>query len=333
MNTDEDKTVNEELVPIVDGSDEDEINPGGDPPAAKEEPAGEEEPAEDARTHNTEGDDDDDDDDKGDDNANRRRRQQRRLAQKRARERQEALLAQLARENAELKQRMAGVETHTITSIISSVDQRIARAEADAEQALSIFAAATDAGNGKDAAAATRIREQALEEARQLKAQREQIEASRQARQPEAAPAQPQIDPRVVSHASEWIKANPWYDPQGTTPESKIAKQIDQQLVSEGYDPASRDHWQELTSRLNEVFTAAQAGDDDTAEPRKAARRGPPTSSQREGTGGRALKPNEIYVAPKRKKAMQEAGIWDDPVRRQRALQEYRRFDADNSAR
>jgi hypothetical protein len=36
---------------------------------------------------------------------------------------------------------------------------------------------------------------------------------------------------------------------------------------------------------------------------------------------------SEIYVTPERKAAMQEAGIWDDPVRRNRVLKEYREYD------
>lgn len=324
----------QELVPVV---DDDDTDGGDDAPAAADPPAGEEPPAQDARVDNSDGDDDDDDaptGDKATDETNRRRRQQRRQAQKRARERQEQLLAQLTQQNEVMARRLAQLEQHTVSSVVSSVDARIAQAEADAEQALNIFAAATDAGNGKDAAAAQRIREAALEEARQLKARRAQL-AEQAPAQPET-PAQPQVNPAVVSYAKSWVENNPWYDPNLGNDESKIARQIDLQLVKEGYDPSTREHWAELTHRLNEVFSAAGGGDDGAGDPtpavQKNGRKGPPTSSTREG-GGRQLKPNEIYVAPERKQAMMEAGIWDDPVRRQRALKEYARFDAENTAR
>lgn len=322
----------QELVPIVDDEDE------GTAPAA---PAAEDPPAQDARLDHDADDDADDDGEPastGDaekDSANRRRRQQRRQAQKAARERQEHMLATMARENAELKDRLGRLEQHTVQSTLATVDARIARAENDAEQALQILAAATEAGNGKDVATAQRIREQALDEARQLKARREQLAAEPEPRREQSTG--PQVDPAVVNHARSWVEANPWYDPNLGNDESKIAKQIDEALVREGYNPASREHWSELTRRLNEVFTAARGADDDEGGEapkgrQTGGRKGPPTSATRE-TAGRQLRPNEIYVAPERKQAMIDAGTWDDPVRRQRVLKEYARYDAENTSR
>ena len=148
---------------------------------------------------------------------------------------------------------------------------------------MKALAAAIEAGNGKDAATAQRIREAATEEARRLKAQREQFAAEVE-REQVSQPAQPSgPDPRVVSHATNWIEANPWYDPNLGNDESKIAKQLDEQLVREGYNPASREHWAELTNRLNHVFSAAAEGDDAPADGAKnRVRKGPPTSSTRE---------------------------------------------------
>ena len=321
----------QELIPVVDDED------GGDPAPAAD-PSADDPPAQDARLdHDADDDDDGDTVSTGDtekDNANRRRRQQRRQAQKAARERQEHMLATMARENAELKDRLGRLEQHTVSSTLATVDARIARAESDAAQALDIHAAAIEAGNGKDAAAALSIREAALEEARQLKSRREQLAAEPDPQSGKPQPGQPQVDPSVVSHARSWVEANPWYDPNLGNDESKIAKQIDEQLVREGYNPATREHWSELTNRLNEVFAAA-AGDDPAPADKgsqNGGRKGPPTSSTRE-TGGRQLKSNEIYVAPERKQAMMDAGTWDDPVRRQRVLKEYARFDAENTSR
>lgn len=328
----------QELIPIVDDEDE-----GGTPPADAP-PAGEP-PAQDAKVDHeaTEGDDDGDDDEEsgeaGDkDETNRRRRQQRRLAQKRARERQEQLLAQQARTIDEMARRLQQLEQHTVTSTVQTLDARIAQAEGDAERALNIIARATEAGNGDDVVAAQRIREAAQEEARALKVERERLSA----REPDTPDEAPQVDPRVVRNAMSWVEANPWYDPNLGNAESRLAKQIDDQLVDEGYNPASREHWQELTQRLNEVFASANArGGSDGGEgdggggstaPARGGRKGPPTSAERGGSG-RATKSNEIYVAPERKQAMIDAGIWDDPVRRQRTLKEYQRFDAEQSAR
>ena len=338
MDTEKTPPEEQELIPIVDDEEGDTQPPADAPPAG-------EPPAQDAKVdHEATGDDDDDGDDDGDtgasgdkDETNRRRRQQRRLAQKRARERQEQLLVQQARTIDEMARRLQQLEQHTVASTVQSLDARIAQAESDADRALNIVARATEAGNGDDVVAAQRIREAALEEARALKAERERLNV-REPETPARTEGAPQVDPRVVENATSWIEANPWYDPNLGNPESRLAKQIDDQLVSEGYNPASREHWRELTHRLNEVFAAADAGggEDDagggSATPPRSGRKGPPTSAERGGSG-RVTKPNEIYVAPERKKAMIEAGIWDDPVRRQRTLKEYQRFDAEQSAR
>lgn len=248
---------------------------------------------------------------------NRERRRKRREIQKRARENAQRELQELRATVAMLSQRVAATETHAVNTNVQTLEQQLAKAISEVRQAETIIAKATEAGNGEDVVAAMRIRDQAIAEAQRLNAAKHHFE---QAAQHTTVPAAPQVNPAVVNYAREWMQANPWYDPQGRDRDSALTKAIDNELAAEGYDPASRDYWEELTNRVAE---AVNGGADNT--PAKPRRKGPPTGNTREHAPVSTKK--EIYVTPERKQAMIEAGVWDDPVQRQRYLKAYQAFD------
>jgi hypothetical protein len=260
-----------------------------------------------------------DDSDEEISSSNRRRRQRRRDMQRKARDEAERKIRLLEQQNAEMLRRLAAVEGHAVNSNAQTIEERIAKNQREIAQAEHFIAKATEAGNGEDVVAAMRIRDQAMSEAQQLLAAKERLaEARKQA-------ATPQVDPNVVNYAKEWMSANPWYDPQARDRDSAVTKAIDAELAREGYNPASRDYWEELTARVAEAI-----GDDAPAPaPAEKKRRGPPTGNTRQHAPTSTKK--EIYVTPDRKQAMIEAGVWDDPVLRQRYLKAYQAYD--NSAR
>ena len=260
-----------------------------------------------------------DDSDEEISSSNRRRRQRRRDMQRKARDEAERKIRLLEQQNAEMLRRLAAVEGHAVNSNAQTIEERIAKNQREIAQAEHFIAKATEAGNGEDVVAAMRIRDQAMSEAQQLLAAKERLaEARRQA-------TTPQVDPNVVNYAKEWMSANPWYDPQARDRDSAVTKAIDAELAREGYNPASRDYWEELTARVAEAI-----GDDAPAQaPAEKKRRGPPTGNTRQHAPTSTKK--EIYVTPDRKQAMIEAGVWDDPVLRQRYLKAYQAYD--NSAR
>lgn len=248
---------------------------------------------------------------------NRERRRKRRETQKRARENAQRELQELRATVAMLSQRVAATETHAVNTNVQTLEQQLAKAISEVRQAEAIIAKATEAGNGDDVVAAMRIRDQAIAEANRLHGAKQQFEqAARQA----PAQATPQVDPAVVTYAREWMQANPWYDPQGRDRDSALTKAIDNELSSEGYNPASREYWEELTSRVADAL--GSGGEPRESKPR---RKGPPTGNTREHAPVSTKK--EIYVTPERKQAMIEAGVWDDPVQRQRYLKAYQAFD------
>lgn len=296
--------------------DDDELIPVETPP--EEEPAAEEPQADEPE---------DDDDDDGEDerlaesdddhdeevSKNQKRRQKRREVQKRAKENAQRELEMLRKLNADLMRRVSAIETHTANSNAQTLEQRLAQAVNEVQQAEHVIAKATEAGNGDDVVAAMRIRDAAIAQAQQLQAAKQQFEQARQ------QASQPQVDPTVVNYAKQWMEANPWYDPQGRDRDSALTKAIDNELAREGYDPTSREYWEELTERVSE---AIGGGGEPKPKPR---RKSPPTGATREHAPPSTKK--EIFVTPERKQAMIEAGVWDDPVLRQRYLKAYQAYD------
>lgn len=248
--------------------------------------------------------------------SNRERRRKRREVQKRARDAAQRELEHLRQTVAVLSQRVAATENHAVASNVQTLEQRLAQAQADVQRAEHVIASATEAGNGQDVVAAMRIRDEAIAHVNQLATAKQQLS---QARQQASAP---QVDPNVVNYAKQWMTANPWYDPQGGDRDSALTKAIDNELAREGYNPASRDYWEELTARVAEAFGEAPATEQRQQAPRRKA---PPTGNTREHAPASTKK--EIYVTPERKQAMIEAGVWDDPQQRQRYLKAYQAYD------
>jgi hypothetical protein len=291
-------------------------------------------PAEDAQADDADdaddGDEDDSDerlaeseDDSDDEitSQNRKRRLKRREIQKRAKENAQRELDMLRHTNAELMRRVAAIEGHTLQSNEQGIDQRLQQTLYEIRQAEQIMARATEAGNGEDVVAAIRIRDEAMSRAQQLQYNKQQMAQVRE------QAAQPTGDPRVQSYASEWMQANPWYSPQGGDDDSAVVNAIDAAMTAQGYDPTSRAYWEELTRRV-----AARVSDDDGGDSRQSAprRKAPPQGNTREHAPTSTRK--EVYVTPERKAAMIEAGIWDDPVARNRMLKAYQAYDKNGSA-
>ena len=284
-------------------------------------------PEEDEKLEADEGDEDEDarlaesDEDHEDEisSQSRKRRLKRREVQKRARDNAARELDFLRQQNSEITRRLQAVEGHAISSNEQGIDARLQQTLQDIRQAEHIIARATEAGNGDDAMAAMRIREQAMDEARQLQYNKQQVA------QVLEQVNQPRPDPRVQSYAGEWMQANPWYSPQGRDDDSAVVNAIDAAMTAQGYDPTSRAYWEELTSRV-----AARVSDDDAGPQTSSRRRAPPQGSTREYAPTSTRK--EIYVTPERKAAMIEAGVWDDPAARTRMLKAYQAYDKNGSA-
>lgn len=260
----------------------------------------------------------------------RERRRQEKLERKQRREearnRDKLELDFLRKRNDDLERRISAQEQRTHSLDLSAFDGAIAKAAQEAEMADRVIAKAVAAGNGEDVTQAMRYRDQALAKIQQLNFQKQQMANQR--------PQPQQIDDLTLRHAQEFIKENPWYDAQGRDEDSAIVIAIDQSLAKEGFNPQTEEYWDELrrraAKRLPERF-------DDDAAPRKRADRQERQETRREPRGGPAVGSGrehapastrkEIYISPERKQALIEAGVWDDPVLRNRYVQRYVEYD------
>ena len=297
------------------------------------------------------GDDQEDDDDDrqedsrlSDDNEERedirrKRREEkvdRAARRKQAIERDKTELNFLRQRNESLEKRMFQVEKTTVANTISGIDARIADTVSEVRAAERIMAHAIEAGNGEDAAKALRIRDEAMKKVQQLQIHKHQHNEAAQNIQQQAQQVQNQApgpDPDIAGFAQDWVSKNSWYDPNGKDEASKIVLAIDQSLVESGYNPKTEAYWRELDKRVAKRLPEAKGSgnyDDSQDEDRRGQRRGPPVGSSRDQAPQSSRR--EVYISPERKQAMTDAGVWEDPVLRQRYLKQYAKWDRENNS-
>jgi hypothetical protein len=305
----EDDEKQEELVILED-----------DPAERDDEPTG----IEDDRVASFNEDDEDDDPAEREREAIRERRrlekQERKVRRDEAIKRDKIELDFLRKRNDDLERRLSAQEQRAHTADLRGFDAEIARAQQEVDMAEKVIAKAVAAGNGEDVAQAMRYRDAAMVRAQQLTIAKQQT-----AQQP--PPQQNAPDDAAMAYAREFIQENPWYDTQGGNEDSAIVLAIDQSLAKEGFDPRSEDFWDELrrraARRLPERFGVNKAA-------KREARGGPQVGSGREHAPASTRK--EIYISPERKQALIEAGVWDDPVLRNKYVKRYAEYDRNNKA-
>jgi len=313
----EDDEQQEELVIVED-----------DPSAKKEEATGVED--EDARINAASDDDDDDDDAVGDEReAIRERRraekQERKVRREEAIKRDKLELDFLRKRNDDLERRLTAQEQRAHQADLKGFDAEITRAQQEAEMAEKVIAKAVEAGNGDDVAQAMRYRDAAIQRAQMLLAQKQQT-----SQQPPAQ--QNGVDQEALEHAKQFLQDHPWYDSQGRDEDSAIVLAIDQALAKEKLDPRTEDYWDELRERVRRRLPERFASNKNTTQRReeRTPRGGPAVGSGREHAPPSTRK--EIYISPERKQALIEAGVWDDPVLRNKYVKRYAEYDRNNKA-
>lgn len=286
----------------------------------------EDEVEEDARAGHGE---DDEEEDKPNSRESRKARRER---QKRARERSQREITFLRQRNETLEKEHNALASRVTATEATTIDQRISSLESQLAVARNVEAEAIKQQEGDEAVEARTIQGKIQGQIDRLKNAKEEI-STRETRSP-------RVDPNLMHHAETWIQENPWYDPRGTTKDSRTVVRLDRQIIGEGYDPKSPEYWEELTKRASKAlphrFKDAPAGeDDDDGEEEKPQRKNGKetrTSGPKFSTGGRErpLAKNEVFVSADRRAAMQEAGVWDDKVLRTRYLKNYQKWDREN---
>lgn len=256
-----------------------------------------------------------------------RRRQERHDKKERQRlEKEESrrLISSLQRANQEMAQRLAAIEQRNAGTDIAQLDHAIQQANRYAEEAKSRLSSAAEANDGKALAEANEVYYAARRRAEELGTLKERITQAR--------PTQPAMDPGLVNQARAWMNRNNWYDPRGGDQDSRVVIALDQTLNEEGsYLPNTPEYWQELDARVKKYLPhrAKPVQNNGDRSSVTAGSSGPRIA----GTGrdgGSSGAAGGFRLSPERVNALKDAGLWDDPKARERAIQRYRDYDKEH---
>jgi hypothetical protein len=229
-------------------------------------------------------------------------------------------IASLERQNQELAKRLASLESTASSFQISQADKAVEDATTRVEYYKLKMLEAAKAGNPEEQ---IQFMEQ-FSDAKQALAQAESYKKNQleEVKRPKQNVPNP-ISNDVQRLATGWMKKNGWYDPSGRDTDSRIAKVIDNEMATEGWDPADEDYWSELDNRLQERLPHRYNRPGETV--RKAAG---PTRGVRAQQN--VQKPNTITLSRERVQAIKDAGAWDDPARRMKMIKAYQSYDKSN---
>jgi hypothetical protein len=221
----------------------------------------------------------------------------------------------LERKNQELMERLSVVERKTHSADLARIDKAIEDQELRLQYAKMKISEAASAADGNAMAEAQEMMYEA----------RRQIESLSSLKKTAVEPRQSQgnvPDPRLQRLAD-------WYDPNGRDTDSKIAKQIDETLSAEGWNPTDPDYWNELDNRLHKYLPHRY---NDTTDVRSSTKRprSVVTSSGRESVNGSTNR-NTFVLKPEQVRAMKDAGFWDDPDKRSKMIKRYAQEARNNS--
>lgn len=258
-----------------------------------------------------------------------RRRKERQDRKARQREREESTkreLAALRREKEELNARLAAIEGKDRSREIAMVDETIKRADNAYEHWKSKLAEAMEQHDGAAAAVATEKMLEARDASRQLKSMKEA--ATKQQSKPAAQP----VDPDMQNHAKKFMGELSWYKHGSADADSRIVTMLDNAVAEDGFDPRTPEYWDELRARVKKYLPHRVAGGKVSHVDNKSA---PRTQKAVVGGGGGesngASGGKQVFTLSKeRVQALKDAGQWNDPVARDKAIKAYRDFDKAN---
>ena len=243
--------------------------------------------------------------------ARRNRRRAKKVYIKRTNEEKDQRLGLLQRQNQELMERLSVVERKTHGADMARYDKAMEDEQYRLKYAQQKMKEATDNSDGE---AFTKAQELWYDTRRKLEAMNNYKEQVAKAGSSESSPA----NPKLVRLANDWMEANSWYDPEAGDEDTQIAKVIDKRLSAEGWNPATKDYWDELDNRLQKRLPHRYTRD--TGENSRRSPRSVVTGSSRESSRGNG---SQFVLEPEQVRAMKDAGFWDDPEKRNKMIKRY----------
>lgn len=285
----------------------------------------EEQPVKKAADTDAAGDEDHPDDSEAVRAARRARRRSKKDLIRKTNEEKDVQLTALRRENDDFRKRLSNVEQRSQAQDIGRIDKAIEDKQVALEYARMKLAEATNSGDGDGAVKAQELMYETREELRQLNGYKQT--ASRPKQQ------EVRIDPSVQRNAATWIDRNDWYKPDLSDTDSKIAKQVDEGLVSEGWNPGTPDYWDELDNRLQKYlphrYNRASDRNDSVRSPRNTV-----GSSGREASAAYGGTNKSTFVlSPERVRAMKDAGAWENTERKKAMIANFIKYDRTNQGK
>jgi len=255
-------------------------------------------------------------------------RQNKKYAQKKKLEDSAHIIAALKRQNDELSARLLNVENRTSGAELARVEKSIEDSQLRVQYAQNKISEALKAQDGD---AMVKAQEMLYESKKAL----EQLTSVKQNMLSAAKnPAQNNLqvpDVRVQENATTWMRKHPWYRPDLSNTDSKIAHALDLELTNEGWDPATQEYWDELDDRLRDRMPNRFEDEYNEPPPPQQKRKAIVTGSGRETSS--TEKAGVFKLDPDRVAAMKETGAWFDPKRKAKMVQYYMEYDKLNGKR
>jgi hypothetical protein len=257
--------------------------------------------------------------------AKRNRRKAKRQAVRATSREKDLRLQQLQRENEEFKRRLSNVERETKQSQISRIDKNIEDSQVRLEYAKMKLKEAAENSDGEAMVEAQTLWRQAEDQLAQLQGIKQ-----RASNDFDNSPADVP-DPVIQRNAADWVRRNPWYNPEGNDSDSRVAKKVDELLAVEGWNASDPDYWDELDSRLQKSLPHRyNVNTNESSVVRKP--RNVVGSSGREASAAYGGNNRSSFVlSPERVKAMKEVGAWDNPDRKKKMIAEFVKYDRMNA--
>ncbi len=254
------------------------------------------------------------------------RRQERQDRKARQKEQQERTRRELESERTarrQLEERIALIERRSTGSELAQIDNAMTQTKNAYSHFKEQIKIGQQAGNGEMIADATEKMLIARDRYNQL----DNVKKAYNQRQSQPAP----LDPTLVRHANDFMSQHTWYRPDSPDEDSLITRTIDNKLASEGWDPKTKEYWEELNKRLKKYLPhrvkGATVQQDDGAQ--RVKPKSPVAGSGREANTSNAAK-GTFRLSPERVSAMKDAGLWDDSKKRNEAIKRYRDYDKTN---
>lgn len=251
--------------------------------------------------------------------------EKRRLSSKEKRERQreqrtrlEAKVKALTSQTVEMQRRLQAAEGNQYGLRLEGIKNKKEELQNLYNQATQKLVQFEESNNLKGTREAVELRFRLENEFKSLEQQEQQI--SQVASRP--AP----LDNSTVNYFKGWVDRNKdWYKADLSNRDSRIADELSKDILNEGFTTSQPEFWEELDRRCSDYIPTKrkrtlrdpQYDDDHDDEPP------PQTVSGRGNTSRSESSRQEVKIDSWTVQQWKNAGIWDDPKERSKAIKEY----------